>query len=122
MNRICSGIFPVLAVIFAALPAWSADGDFAARLRGDYAFVQTRVCSQGTPGAPGINDNLVLLSPNSLRTTGLRGLMSFDGAGGGAFQSEELQLNAAITAPGQPQTGRSLGTCDWRTRSTRTDT
>jgi len=112
MNRICSGVFLVLAVIVAALPAWSADGDFAARLRGDYAFVQTRVCSQGTPGAPGINDNLVLLSPNSLRTTGLRGLMSFDGAGGGAFQSEELQLNAAVTAPGQPQTGRSLGTCD----------
>ena len=86
--------------------------DFNARLNGDYAFVQTRVCSQGAAGAQGIDENLVLLSPNSTRTTALRGVMSFDGRGSGTFHSDELQLNASITSTSQQQTGGAASTCE----------
>jgi hypothetical protein len=99
-------------VTLAVAPGAAGDRDFNLRLRGDYAFVQTRVCSQGAPGAPGINENLVLLSPNTLRTTALRGVMSVDGQGGGTFRSDELQLNAGITNPGQQQVGGATSTCE----------
>jgi hypothetical protein len=93
-------------------PAVVRGNDLTARLNGDYAFAQTRVCSQGAPGAQGIDETLVLLSPNSTRTSALRGVMRFDGQGSGTFHSDELQLNASITGTGQQQTGGSATTCD----------
>ena len=112
--------FVVLAACCVGLGAAVAGpaNDFNARLNGDYAFVQTRVCSQGAAGAAGIDQNLVLLSPNSTRTTALRGVMSFDGRGSGTFHSDELQLNASITTPAVPlgppgqQTGGAESTCE----------
>ena len=102
----------LLGVSLTVAPAAVRGDDFTARLNGDYAFVQTRVCSQGAAGAAGIDENLVLLSPNSTRTTALRGVMSFDGQGRGIYHSDELQLNASITGTGQQQTGGGASTCD----------
>jgi hypothetical protein len=121
MNRISSGVLLLLTILLA-LPAWATDAGFVAHLNGDYAFVQTRVCSQGAPGAPGINDNLVLLSPNSLRTTGLRGLMSFDGAA--AERSNRRSPSSTPQSP-RPVSSRPDDRGEpaiWRTRPMRTDT
>jgi hypothetical protein len=101
----------LLGVALIAVPVAVKAGGSDARLNGDYAFVQTRVCSQGAPGAPGIDEHLVLLSPNSTRTTAVRGVMGFDGRGGGALRFDELQLNASVTGTGQQQTGGTTGTC-----------
>ena len=70
--RVCAVQLTLLGVALTAMPAAGEDDDFNARLNGDYAFVQTRVCSQGAPGAAGIDGTLLLLSPNSTRTTALR--------------------------------------------------
>jgi hypothetical protein len=55
---------------------------------------------------------VLLLSPNSLRTTALRGVMSFDEDGSGTFRSDELQLNASITNTGQQQVGGATNICE----------
>ena len=47
----------LLGVALTTAPVAAGGGDFPVLLNGDYAFVQTRVCSQGAPGAAGINEN-----------------------------------------------------------------
>jgi hypothetical protein len=63
----------LLGVVLTTAAVKAETSDVAARLNGDYAFVQPRVCSQGAPGAAGISENLVLLSPNSTSRARSRG-------------------------------------------------
>ena len=107
-----AGTLAVFGVLVGSGLSFATEGDDAVpRLSGDYAFVQTRTCAQGAAGQPGMGDNLVLLSPATNRVAASRGVMSFDGQGGGRFETEELQLNMNIVAAGAQQVGNSSTTC-----------
>src|SRR5690349_18479801 len=101
------GVFAVVVAAGSSPAAAKADE----RLDGDYAFVLTRTCAQGSPGQPGMGDNLVLLSNVTNRVTAVRGAIHFDGHGGGTFETDELQLNMNVVSAGTQQTGSAVSTC-----------
>jgi len=89
--------------------------NFAARLNGDYAFSQTRVCVQSTVpnvAAFGPSPGLLLLTPATTRTTIARGILSFDGKGGGSLSATDLQINHNAIVAGNQPVGRFDATCD----------
>src|SRR5438093_10546045 len=88
-----AGTLAVFGVLVGSGLSFATEGDDAVtRLSGDYAFVQTRTCAQGGAGQPGMGDNLEQLSPATTRDAASRAVMSFDGRGGGGFETRERHL------------------------------